>query len=459
MSAPPFPFGGGPGSGTTSSAPAPMMPWDFGGQAPNRATSEGVKIRDPREVERERRAEVAERRRAMSQKGTAAPFQAPIMSSAKAEAPRQSVLPARVQTPDPPKSSEGRRPKPPPPPGQDPMRSYEEKGPYGGRPGARRPNRTTVLNMSPQKPVGTSNPIGASSPFASREADAVDQWFVDQQEFLQRDLNKMQTKHVEDRKEQLDKARQREKMLSDERRRRAEEKARFEAQQAAVDQKLDEELNAAEEILRNQQAEAKNNASQNAGPSQQGAVPPGARNGASMFGKAQPAAAAGDADFQRRQAQADARRARAGNAPPPPQDGSPGASSRPPPPESGAKAPPPPQAERVDPGKVDKKAWERHETMMAKFEKSPPNIINFDKVPWPPDPEVLLKAMVELIPEADRNEQTEKKAYRKATLRWHPDKFQNKFGTLLLEKDKERILQKVKDVSQVINMSWDNKLY
>ncbi|KAK3288458.1 hypothetical protein CYMTET_4058 [Cymbomonas tetramitiformis] len=47
--------------------------------------------------------------------------------------------------------------------------------PYGGRPGPRRPNRTTVLNMSPQKPVGTSNPIGGGSPFSSKDVDSVDQ--------------------------------------------------------------------------------------------------------------------------------------------------------------------------------------------------------------------------------------------------------------------------------------------
>jgi len=47
-----------------------------------------------------------------------------------------------------------------------------------------------------------------------------------------------------------------------------------------------------------------------------------------------------------------------------------------------------------------------------------------------------------------------KKVYRKATLRWHPDKFIGKFGKLMAPADEERIMNDVKNISQAINRAW-----
>jgi DnaJ-class molecular chaperone len=47
-----------------------------------------------------------------------------------------------------------------------------------------------------------------------------------------------------------------------------------------------------------------------------------------------------------------------------------------------------------------------------------------------------------------------KKVYRKATLRWHPDKFIGKFGKLMAPADEERIMNEVKNISQAINRAW-----
>lgn len=36
-------------------------------------------------------------------------------------------------------------------------------------------------------------------------------------------------------------------------------------------------------------------------------------------------------------------------------------------------------------------------------------------------------------------------------MRWHPDKFESRFGRRLAAKDRERILERVKGVSQALN--------
>eukprot|EP00854_Cymbomonas_tetramitiformis_P001893 gene1893-2576_t len=52
-----------------------------------------------------------------------------------------------------------------------------------------------------------------------------------------------------------------------------------------------------------------------------------------------------------------------------------------------------------------------------------------------------------------------KKTYRKLTLRWHPDKWDAKYGKRIKEEDRERILQQVKTVSQALNRAWDSGMY
>ena len=44
-----------------------------------------------------------------------------------------------------------------------------------------------------------------------------------------------------------------------------------------------------------------------------------------------------------------------------------------------------------------------------------------------------------------------KKAYRKAALRWHPDKFLQSFGARLVADERDAIMQRVTETSQAIN--------
>lgn len=50
-----------------------------------------------------------------------------------------------------------------------------------------------------------------------------------------------------------------------------------------------------------------------------------------------------------------------------------------------------------------------------------------------------------------------KKAYGKASLRWHPDRWQEGGVTLqrISMEDRDRVLDSVKDVSQRINIAWE----
>ena len=40
---------------------------------------------------------------------------------------------------------------------------------------------------------------------------------------------------------------------------------------------------------------------------------------------------------------------------------------------------------------------------------------------------------------------------RTELLRWHPDKFQARFGAALLEADRERVMQRVQAICEVLN--------
>jgi hypothetical protein len=132
---------------------------------------------------------------------------------------------------------------------------------------------------------------------------------------------------------------------------------------------------------------------------------------------------------------------------------------------------------------------------MARFEANPPGAIQYAAVPWPPDPALMLRAMVAL------EGGSEKRVFRKLSMRWHPDKFQSRcapfdaheplrrialghgfwstsvresvqwslywnalfatatrrYGSGLAAADSERILTHVKDISQVLNLAWDAK--
>jgi hypothetical protein len=47
-----------------------------------------------------------------------------------------------------------------------------------------------------------------------------------------------------------------------------------------------------------------------------------------------------------------------------------------------------------------------------------------------------------------------RRAYARACLRWHPDKFAARYGALLAEEDRAAVLQRVQQLSQALNEAW-----
>jgi hypothetical protein len=105
----------------------------------------------------------------------------------------------------------------------------------------------------------------------------------------------------------------------------------------------------------------------------------------------------------------------------------------------------------------DLTVWAEHERRMARFEANPPGAIQYAAVPWPPEPAAMLMAMVALEGGGGGGGGGEKKVIRKLNMRWHPDKFQSRYGSGLASADRESILTHVKDISQVLNLAWDAK--
>ena len=114
------------------------------------------------------------------------------------------------------------------------------------------------------------------------------------------------------------------------------------------------------------------------------------------------------------------------------------------------------------------KLWSEHESAWEMFTKSvsTANVsieIRMQNVPWPPDDNAILTHMAaheyqrlsHSAEEAKENAtKAYKKAFRKASLRWHPDKFMSKFGKFTHPKDADEVYKRVQAVSQAINDCW-----
>lgn len=105
------------------------------------------------------------------------------------------------------------------------------------------------------------------------------------------------------------------------------------------------------------------------------------------------------------------------------------------------------------------KAWEAFE---ARDDAAP---VSYEEVPWPPVTSELLSAMAaaeitkakggeKVTPDSKEAFVAHKRAFKRAHLRWHPDKFMHRFGKALDGEDAERIRSKVQEISQAINVSW-----
>ncbi|KAK3259918.1 hypothetical protein CYMTET_31104 [Cymbomonas tetramitiformis] len=120
--------------------------------------------------------------------------------------------------------------------------------------------------------------------------------------------------------------------------------------------------------------------------------------------------------------------------------------------------------------------WKEHADLWVKFQDDPPQQITVGVVPWPPDAAQVLaimaaeeKHLVSAGETAD-NQRGElstyaayKIAFRRASLRWHPDKFEARFGSRLSNEcttsdglsHRQQVIARVQGVSQAVNDAWD----
>jgi len=106
-----------------------------------------------------------------------------------------------------------------------------------------------------------------------------------------------------------------------------------------------------------------------------------------------------------------------------------------------------------------------HEALWTVLDASPctkPNaFLTYHDIPWPPfdDFKQYITLMAEIVQQngeksriQDRN--ALRKAYAKACLRWHPDKFQHRLGKGIEVEDLPSIMEKVQEIAQGINRAW-----
>ena len=121
--------------------------------------------------------------------------------------------------------------------------------------------------------------------------------------------------------------------------------------------------------------------------------------------------------------------------------------------------------------------WSDHESSWSNLEKrvraegnasdgdnvDSVRFITLGDVPWPPEEGSILVQMVACerlsAPSEfeDSNQATSalfRRAFKKASLRWHPDKFSAKFGRYLDPEHADEIYDRVQKVSQSINDEW-----
>ncbi len=99
-----------------------------------------------------------------------------------------------------------------------------------------------------------------------------------------------------------------------------------------------------------------------------------------------------------------------------------------------------------------KKKYEEKFTKLLGMEAE--GMIGFSNIPWPHAKKTGLERIKEfLLCDIDeKDEETKKKYLKDQQVRWHPDRFTQKFDGKLKEEDKEKIMGKVKDISQAINV-------
>ena len=91
---------------------------------------------------------------------------------------------------------------------------------------------------------------------------------------------------------------------------------------------------------------------------------------------------------------------------------------------------------------------ERCEELFA----NPRQMLSYRAIPWPYQPKEGIEQMEKfLFTGLVKGSEEYKKSLKKQRIRWHPDRFAQKVGQYLKKDDREKILDKVKEISQILN--------
>ena len=96
--------------------------------------------------------------------------------------------------------------------------------------------------------------------------------------------------------------------------------------------------------------------------------------------------------------------------------------------------------------------WAAHESKWAALlaDAASAEPIAYEDVPWPPTTRGAVSSCAGRGADAAKRRRT----YRRFVLRWHPDKFAARFGARLVDADKERVMERVHDVSRAVVEEW-----
>ena len=121
--------------------------------------------------------------------------------------------------------------------------------------------------------------------------------------------------------------------------------------------------------------------------------------------------------------------------------------------------------------------WDDHEQKWTEFDSTTfreeeGKKISMRNVPWPPSEDILQHMAAFEMRQKEEGEDFEceerkvlvaekiyKKAFRRANLRWHPDKFTVRYGKYLDENDRDAILARVEEISMIVNSSYEKLLF
>ena len=110
---------------------------------------------------------------------------------------------------------------------------------------------------------------------------------------------------------------------------------------------------------------------------------------------------------------------------------------------------------RLDRLIVTKQRYESRCTDVFQGNLSDPETLGYTDIPWPTpanwNKEVDSMREFLLCDLGEGDSEAVKKYLREQKVRWHPDRFMQRCGVRLKEKEKDRILEKVKLVSQILN--------